>query len=149
MFLSGGSSSKEGLLKAWWVVETIYLGRSLHADMITEGWGRQSRVGGRKHILFGQMDCLEEKQTIHLQRQCGSWTPSVVFLLRALGSQEILLSKKWAKNQENNNILLETWPGIFLYLGAGWGQMAEWLTQQIPVPEERQCCKEKMKSETE
>lgn len=26
--------------------------------------------------------------------------------------------------------------------------MAEWLTQQIPVPEERQCCKEKMKSET-
>lgn len=76
------------------------------------GWSRQSRVGGRKHILFGQMDCLEEKQTIHLQRQCGSWTPSVVFLLRALGSQEILLSKKWAENQETH-ILLETWPGIF------------------------------------
>lgn len=41
------------------------------------------------------------------------------------------------KGQENTSILLGTGPGIFFCLSAGCGQMAEWLTQQMLVPEER------------
>lgn len=51
------------------------------------------------------------------------------------------------KGQENISVLLETWPHIYFCLDAGQGQMTEWLTQQILVPQERQCYKEAKRNE--
>lgn len=51
-----------------------------------EYWGlrQESRLGGRKRTLFEQRDPRGEQWTINLQKQCGSWTPHVVFLEWAL-----------------------------------------------------------------